>query len=74
MFDINEFKKKVKEWMQANPQGTEADLIDFCEDIIPSSQYSAYGWLVEQTRAWYQSILKSRREDYSRDLDDDLAE
>ncbi len=63
MFDINEFKKKVKEWIRQNPQGDESEFVDFCEDLIPPAQFSANRWIVDQTVAWYRSILQSRKEE-----------
>lgn len=60
MFDANSFKRSVKEWMRTHPHGTEAELVDFCEDQIPASQYSANQWLVEHTLSWYKHILAQR--------------
>jgi hypothetical protein len=61
MFDINEFKRKVKEWMSAHPHGESAELLDFCEEIIPAPQFAANRWLVDQTISWYQHILQNRK-------------
>lgn len=61
MFDINEFKRKVKEWMSQHPDGDSAELLDFCEEIIPPVQFSANRWLVDQTVSWYQHILQNRK-------------
>lgn len=60
MFDANQFKRAVKEWMRHHPEGTEADLVDFCEEQIPPAQYSANQWLVEHTLSWYRHILSQR--------------
>lgn len=60
MFDANSFKRSVKEWMRNHPHGTEADLVDFCEEQIPSSLYSANHWLVEHTVSWYKHVLTQR--------------
>ncbi|MBP6218525.1 MAG: hypothetical protein KA436_08065 [Oligoflexales bacterium] len=60
MFDINEFKRKVKEWIASHPQGDHAELFDFCEEIIPPALFASHQWLVDQTVAWYQHILQSR--------------
>ncbi len=62
MLDINEFKKKVKMWIKANPDANEAEFLDYCEEIIPPAQFTANQWLIEQTLAWYKSILQIRRE------------
>lgn len=61
MFDANSFKRSVKDWMRMHPQGTEADLLDFCEEQIPSAQYSANHWLVEHTLSWYRHVLTQRK-------------
>jgi len=61
MFDANQFKRSVKEWIKMHPEGTEADLVDFCEEQIPPAQFSANEWLVEHTLSWYRHILTQRR-------------
>jgi hypothetical protein len=72
MFDINLFKKKIKEWIKTHPQGTETDLLDYCEELIPASQFSAHQWIIDQTLSWYQNILQSRKQDEDA-LDEDFA-
>ncbi len=72
MFDFNEFKRSVKEWIKVNPGGSVQDLRDFCEDKIPSNHFSANQWLVEQTVSWYRHILAHR--DYSNTVDWDSDE
>jgi hypothetical protein len=64
MFDSNILKKKVKEWMRNHPNGTEKDLQDFCESIIPPQHYYAQEWLVEHTLSWYRYILDHRRQQH----------
>lgn len=61
MFDANSFKRNVKEWIKAHPAGTEAELVDFCEEQIPSAQYQSHQWLVEHTLSWYRHILAQRQ-------------
>lgn len=61
MFDINSFKRSVKDWMRAHPDGSEAELVDFCEEQIPPAQYAAQQWLVEHTLSWYRHVLQQRR-------------
>lgn len=56
MFDINNFKKAVRVWMEENPRGSEMDLRDFCEEIIPAGVYATHKWLVDQTLAWYRHV------------------
>jgi hypothetical protein len=60
MFDPNQFKRSVKEWMKQHPTATEIELIDFCEDQIPVSQYASYEWLVEHTVSWFRHIVAQR--------------
>lgn len=56
MFDINQFKKSVKQWIKQNPEGDIQALIDHCEELIPPQQFSANQWLVDQTVSWFQHI------------------
>ena len=60
MVDLNTFKKQVKTWIRENPDGALVDLRDYCEDLIPPSQFTAYSWLVDQTVGWYKHILDHR--------------
>lgn len=71
MFDANVFKRAVKEWIKSHPEGTEADLVDFCEEQIPPAQYARHEWLVEHTISWYRHILAQRRQEPD---EDDLEE
>lgn len=58
--DVNDFKRDVKDWIANHPNGKLDDLRDYCESIIPSSNLTAYTWLVEQTVFWYGHVLSSR--------------
>lgn len=69
MFDANLFKRSVKEWIKSHPDGSEADLADFCEDQIPSAQYASHQWLVDHTLSWYRHILAQRRQEPDEDDD-----
>ena len=60
MVDSNNFKKLVKVWIKENPNGSEQDLLDFCEEIVPQKQYAASQWLIDQTLSWYRHILVHR--------------
>ena len=60
MFDCNQFKRSVKEWMRDHPDGSLADLVDFCEEAIPPHQYTHYQWLIDQTVCWYKHVLAHR--------------
>ena len=73
MFDINQFKRQVKDWIRLNPSAAEQDLVDFCEEIIPTNQFAANQWLIEQTVGWYRHIISNRdysSDDFDRELDD----
>lgn len=61
MLDLNMFKKNVKNWIKENPDGSLAELRDYCEDLIPPSQFMAYSWLVDQTMGWYKHIVDHRK-------------
>ena len=60
MLDLNMFKKQVKSWIRENPEGSLNDLRDFCEGLIPTNQFTAYAWLVDQSVGWYKHILDHR--------------
>jgi hypothetical protein len=60
MFDINKFKKSVRCWIDDNPEGSESELHDFCEDMIPVGAYASHKWLVDQTMAWYRHVQAHR--------------
>ena len=72
VFDFNVFKRQIKEWMQANPNGTIDELNDYCEDLIPPQHYAANQWLIEQTTAWYRHILDRRA--YEQECLEDVGE
>ncbi len=60
MFDTNAFKKSVKAWIRDNPYGTDQELLDFCEEQIPSNYYTSNHWLIDQTLSWYRHVLSQR--------------
>lgn len=72
MFDVNKFKRSVKEWVRDNPSGSVDELIDYCEELIPPNQYAHHAWLVDQTKGWYQHILDTRKS--NRFLEDSCSE
>lgn len=74
MFDANNFKRSVKEWVRTNPRATVAELVDYCEDLIPAPQYQANSWMIEQTVGWYEHILQNRRHERQDGLDEADAE
>lgn len=61
MFDANKFKRAVKDWVRDNPNASLEDLSDYCEELIPPSQFGNYAWLLEQTTGWYQHVLETRK-------------
>ncbi len=70
MFDRNTFKKNVKQWVRENPGATVQQLVDFCEEQIPPSDFSANAWMIDQTIHWYKNFLSSQEfnhEDYEMD-------
>lgn len=71
MFDINEFKTKLKDWIQKHPRAEESDFIDYCEDLIPPQHYSKNQWLFEQSLAWFRNYKQSRKEHL---LEDDIED
>lgn len=74
MFDTNNFKRSVKEWVRSHPKASIAELSDFCEDLIPAQQYQTHSWLIEQTVGWYENVLNSRRHDQFRGDEEDGLE
>ncbi len=58
MVNINRFKQEVKKWVQKNPQASEAEFLDFCEDMIPSVEYTSSKWLIEQALCWFKFVQK----------------
>ena len=61
MFDVNEFKRKIKTWVTNHPDGNENDLIDYCEDLIPPAHSAANQWLVEQTVGWFRHLKAGKK-------------
>lgn len=72
MFDSNKFKRAVKEWMAEHPEGTENELIDFCEELIPPQQFAVHQWLIDQTVSWYRHVLVSRETHKNYTLQEDM--
>jgi hypothetical protein len=56
MFDVNVFKKQVKDWILRNPNKSEQELLDFCEEQIPSVSFAGHEWLLEQTVFWFRHM------------------
>ena len=71
MINFNHFKKEVKGWMAKNPNGSECDLLDFCEAMIPANQYMANKWVIDETVSWYKHILDHRKKEHLMDEDVD---
>ncbi len=71
MFDVNHFKRSVKDWIRQNPQGTLLDLRDYCDEIVPPQLYAANEWLIDQTLSWYRHVLERRESEDSGSEDDE---
>ena len=69
MLDMNDFKRQVKDWMRDNPKGSIDALTDFCEEVIPPSDFTRMQWLVEQTVGWYEHVLSLRDDQFSHQED-----
>ena len=41
MLNVNEFKKRIKKWMDDNPFAQETDLVKYCKKIIPENELKA---------------------------------
>jgi hypothetical protein len=61
MFDTNQFKRAVKDWVRDHPTASVTELNDYCEELIPAPQYQSHNWLIEQTLGWYQHMLMTRK-------------
>ena len=62
MLNFNNFKKEVKRYgCLKNPNGSEMELLDFCEDIIPANQYVANKWIIDETVSWYKHVLDTEK-------------
>ena len=61
MLNFNHFKKEVKNWMARHPHGSEMDLLDFCEELIPANEYVANKWIIDETMSWYKHVLDHRK-------------
>jgi len=71
MFDVNHFKRSVKDWIRVNPQGTLVDLRDYCDEIVPPQSYAANNWLIDQTLSWYRHVLERREMEAGGDTEED---
>ena len=70
MFDINYFKQQVKAWMQSHPDGEIPDLVDLCEELIPSAYFASHQWLIDQTVSWFKHIQSNRETSHLGDADE----
>ncbi len=72
MIDNNEFKRKVKDWIKKNPAGSEQELTEYCEDLIPPADFSNQKWLIDQTIHWYRYVIAERDSAYLPEDGDDI--
>ena len=59
-FDINEFKRQVKQWVQQNPNATAEQLTDLCEELIPTQSFQSHKWIIDQTVQWFGHVQQLR--------------
>ena len=57
----NQFKKSMKVWVKNNPDADEESFLDYCETLIPPTQYTTHYWLIDQARDWYKHVLSLRK-------------
>lgn len=65
MFDINSFKRRIQVWTEQNPEGSKNAFLDYCEELIPSNEYSQYSWLLEQAAMWFEHKNKNKENPYT---------
>ena len=57
-FDMNDFKRQMKQWVRDNPVRNNEDFKYFCAMRIPDS----HAWVIDQSLAWYKNLrLKEAR-------------
>ena len=56
MIDLNDFKRRVKLWIDENPTENEAELAKYCETLIPKSKHGENAWLIEQTIGGFRHL------------------
>ena len=63
MFNTNQFKKKIKKWIEKNPNSPIEELIDYSESLIPHKDLIRYYWIIHETKNWYTHYLKREKEE-----------
>ena len=59
MFSVSHYKRQVRQWMVAHPEKSEKDLVQYCEELIPTIDHPSYNWLVTLTVDWFGYHQKS---------------
>lgn len=72
MVNINSYKRLIKAWTENHPEGKVDDFIDFCEELIPPSEYIAHQWLIQESTAWFQHLLDNKKHQKFSLLKDDF--
>lgn len=71
MFDSNQFKRAVKEWVRSHPEATVSEFEEFCTHQLPAVEYPQHQWLVSQSISWYRHVLINRKSNYTPELDNE---
>ena len=71
MFDVNQFKRSMKDWISSHPEGTIAEFTDYCDDMIPPPHYAANQWLIDQSISWFRYLKAQNQGDGGRSGDGD---
>lgn len=69
MFDLNDFKAKVRMWLASHATIDEQDLVDYCEELIPPQHYAANHWIIDQTVEWYRHMVQTGVYDTAEEVD-----
>ncbi len=64
MFDKNSFKNKFRKWSEDHPFAPLEEAGKFCEDNIPPESLRLYGWLKEESVAWFEWRQQTQRQEF----------
>ena len=60
MFNINDFKQKIKIWLEDNPEESKESFLAYCRSLIPEESKVQYSWLLDQVSMWFDSVTFNR--------------
>lgn len=60
MVSANTFKARVKAFLKTNPDATEDEMQDFCDELLPPTAYAANAWLIAETMGWFRFMREQR--------------